>query len=493
MDVVETILDLTDSEKEIVFGENYKRGDELKALQALEWLISDKKMLNDPVFKSTLTINENSLKNRAVKEGVYSQSKTWGRTLVDLYEAYYMKSVYPNYFMRIKPNMSTEMFSSYRKYVSRMLRLNESGYADPIVTFEDIDEKLKYEEVKNILKISIHLGQRKLLLSEVQFLTRIEEENPGSSEYTIVYAGAAPSIHTSYLSTLFPRAKFLLVDPNDFDIQAPFVMLTNKRDKKEESLGKDRYRFICRAFVKKNTKMQIINGYFTGDLAEVIREIIGKDTYFISDIRTNIIGKVSHTFDIIWNNCQQYNWIKTMEPVLSLLKFRHPFYNEKDEEFYEYYDDYSDDFLKSKELGLDFLENFRTKRFVYFDGVVNVQAFPGQASTESRLITDGKSLKDYGEYQDYEDVFCYYNLTNRSLRLHKNGNSSRNEGFDHCNDCALENSIWENYNRLRGSKKKVIEYVKDTNKSTRRNLLNGNHGKFFKNYTEAEILSMSGI
>jgi hypothetical protein len=57
----------------------------------------------------------------------------------------------------------------------------------------------------------IHWGQRKLLLSEIEFLTKFSV--PGA---TVLYAGAAPGTHTLYLIELFPELKFVLVDPAPF-------------------------------------------------------------------------------------------------------------------------------------------------------------------------------------------------------------------------------------------------------------------------------------
>eukprot|EP00961_Rhodomonas_salina_P002887 39493-Rhodomonas_salina.1 len=48
-------------------------------------------------------------------------------------------------------------------------------------------------------KTVVHWGQRKLLLSELEFLTA-----HGAAGATVVYAGAAPGTHTRYLLELFP-------------------------------------------------------------------------------------------------------------------------------------------------------------------------------------------------------------------------------------------------------------------------------------------------
>jgi hypothetical protein len=57
-------------------------------------------------------------------------------------------------------------------------------------------------------------GQRKLLLSEIEFLTLFAR--PGD---VVVYAGAAPGYHIPYLLDLFPFIKMVLVDPRQFGCQ----------------------------------------------------------------------------------------------------------------------------------------------------------------------------------------------------------------------------------------------------------------------------------
>jgi hypothetical protein len=92
------------------------------------------------------------------------------------------------------------------------------------------------------VKTVIHWGQRKLLLSEVEFLTLY-----GHLSSVVVYAGAAPGTHTGYLARLFPQHRFVLLDP------APFTV-------------RETDRILCR------------NELFTDDVA---REFAGKGVLFI--------------------------------------------------------------------------------------------------------------------------------------------------------------------------------------------------------------------
>jgi len=74
----------------------------------------------------------------------------------------------------------------------------------------------RYGEFKTVL----HWGQRKLFFSELEFFLRYTSSRlpqPGKEVLQqVVYAGAAPGIHTNYLSDLFPGLRFHLVDPAPF-------------------------------------------------------------------------------------------------------------------------------------------------------------------------------------------------------------------------------------------------------------------------------------
>jgi hypothetical protein len=111
---------------------------------------------------------------------------------------------------------------------------------------------------------TVHFGQRKLHLSEIEFLTNFCKEldeyveyslKKASSDVVLIYAGAAPGIHISKLSDMFPFIKFVLIDPADFH-------------------------------VKETERIQIIQEYFTDQMArELKKEYTNQTILFISDIR----------------------------------------------------------------------------------------------------------------------------------------------------------------------------------------------------------------
>jgi cap2 methyltransferase len=132
-----------------------------------------------------------------------------------------------------------------------------------------------------------HWRQRKLLLSEIEFLTNsIKDEN-----YLIIYAGAAPGTHLNYLSSLFPQVKFILIDRNEF--------VTNQTD-----------------------NIKIESKEFTEDLAKKYSEK-DKNILFICHIRTFTTYE-NLKRDIEKDISNLVIWQTIMNPCASLLTFRLP-------------------------------------------------------------------------------------------------------------------------------------------------------------------------
>lgn len=131
-----------------------------------------------------------------------------------------------------------------------------------------------------------HWGQRKLFLTEIEFLTRYAEDNP----YLVVYAGAAPGLHIPFLSQLFPRLEFVLIDEKDFPFQG-----TEKIRIRSERFSKD----LARRYCEDNRKV-----------------------LFICNVRT-YRAQSDATNDLKEDLQNQVDWYDTLRPQMSLLNFRH--------------------------------------------------------------------------------------------------------------------------------------------------------------------------
>ena len=354
----------------------------------------------------------------------------------------------------------------YNKVINLVLK--------PTVQFEDIAYRLTYCPSNDIKKTSLHIGQRKLFMNELQFLTQYT--NP-AEKVLCVYAGAAPSNKTGLLSDLFPNVTFLLVDPNPFVIVGKKPIYLSKKNLFD-------YTEATQVLAKIGTApIYIINGLFTNVLATAVSKITSP-VVFISDIRTvqDSTG-IAKSFDVIWNQSMQYNWVVMIKPRASMLKFRHPFYEDLTPDFRKLCETapYAADFKLSKKYGIDFVTNAENRHLVYLAGTIYIQPWAGISSTESRLVVDNiLEIQDLVNFSEYEDKFYYYNNIERFCVNHYNDNADKSLGFDHCNDCALENYIWKKYLLKHPSTYNVKTLVTKLSAITSRGLLRDTHGKLFE-------------
>jgi len=224
------------------------------------------------------------------------------------------------------------------------------------------------------IKTMVHWGQRKLLMSELEFL--IFFWNPQEVPHpTIVYAGAACGDHIPLLLTFFPSIDSLhLYDPAPFNIQA-------------------------------TDKIHIYNQLFTFKEA---KEWAGRtDVFFISDIRTGdytIMSSDENELSILADMEFQKQCVEIMNPVQSHLKFRLP---------------YSD--FDAKYLQLE-----------YLDGYVFLQPWAPYTSTETRLIpirspdSENYQTKTWDALK-YEEQLFYHNTVNRSNQIYLNPLGFKND------------------------------------------------------------------
>jgi len=151
--------------------------------------------------------------------------------------------------------------------------------------------RLKYRRRRGEEKTVIHWGQRKLFLSELEFLTMYGV--PGA---LVVYAGAAPGTHTRYLIELFPELKFVLVDP------APFS-----------------------SKLTEGPRCVLRQQLFTDDVA---REFEGLgNVLFMCDIRSCDWSQMNNEEvedKVLEDMLSQQRWHDIIRPIKSMLKFRLP-------------------------------------------------------------------------------------------------------------------------------------------------------------------------
>lgn len=261
---------------------------------------------------------------------------------------------------------------------------------------------------------AIHLGQRKLLISEIEFLTRIikraTELGPDGFApvspapgflYTLLYVGAAPGQHIPILSEMFPEVKFVLYDP------APFAIKPTKAIEIHQELFTD----------------ELVAQYATDGKKE-------NHLLFVSDIRSaprtgyQDTDTVDPEFEdeVRKNLAQQRRWVEQLRPVRSLLKFRLPFTDEADKATTE-----------------------------YFDGVVNFQAYAPPQSAETRLEVGNKPKIITYNHTTYEQQMFYFNT---QYRVQSFVHYNRRYGWSY--DTIREFFVLKKYIALRGEGEKAI-------------------------------------
>lgn len=423
----------------------------------------------------------------------------------------------------------------------QFLKMNKKTYLEiinqkecpTIKYFTDIHKELQYEFHIGHSGTIIHIGQLKLMLTEIEFLTNCLEKYDQPA--LLVYAGSAPSNHMSCVSDLFPKTKFLLIDPNEHEImfydehkkhfnhysetfrnQVLYFkagIRTRTKENKDDiinqydfdshkiiqvsrdspltvSFDKDKYLEMMELIhTDQKYTYYILEDFFTDDLSIILKNY---KTYFCSDIRTNIgatdFSNYPIDLDILWNSAQQYIWLNNMQPLKCMLKFRCPYMNEKIDEIPTFQGNTLD---KAKKMGIDFVDDYQKGIFRYFKPEsIYIQSFPGPTSSETRLITsDYKTLIEFNP-KEYENKLFYYNRFIRTYCFHNNKKYFDHRlGLDACADCDLMIKIYEDYfdkffqNKNPDAIKKLIWH---SIKTIKKNLLINKHGKFFKPYIKIE-------
>lgn len=170
---------------------------------------------------------------------------------------------------------------------------------------------------KLIVNFCIKAGQRKLFLSELEFLCAY----PGID---VLYIGAAPGIHIAGLVKLFPNIKFYLYDPRDFfdglkdytniEIHQKFF------DKTDAAKYKGKVLLISDIRTGESIENIEIDMKFQKEWCEIVKPHMallkfrlpfteGKTTYFKGDVYTQPHIGTQALETKLWTDCKNYtNW-----------------------------------------------------------------------------------------------------------------------------------------------------------------------------------------
>ncbi|KAK7195781.1 Poly A polymerase regulatory subunit [Novymonas esmeraldas] len=207
----------------------------------------------------------------------------------------------------------------------------------------------------------LHYGQRKLMLSEVEFLAAIAKRPASPKKVLIVYAGAACGLHLPFLFSLFPAFDFVLIDP------APFCQ--EVRDIASRAEG-------C--------VLELVEGVCTPELCLRLRRTYC-DThaiFLVSDIRsgqpTGMSQNQEHTAMIEQDNSAQREWCFSLEVEAAMLKFHPPYPATQDRG--------SDKYSAADKTA---------EEYTYLDGTLLLGVWAPKSSSEVRLVVVGPFRRGY--------------------------------------------------------------------------------------------------
>ena len=250
--------------------------------------------------------------------------------------------------------------------------------------------KLPYRELNlNNLRSTRHIGQRKLLLSEIEFITLMYQKYKLNNKKKVIllYVGSAPGYHIPILVKLFPNLYFYLYDPEPFTI-------------------------------KDNTHIKIINNFFMNkDIEKFYKKALKKPLLFVSDIRDPFYDK--EKTDQLQNDMRlQQDWAIGIKPLGAMFKFRLLFNN-------------------------DFTN--------YLFGESYLPVWGPLETTETRLICNKDNTENWTKYKlysnkDHEQRMFYFNNCYRMNLF--NHNVFNVPGICHCFDCTSEVVIMSLYMKV---------------------------------------------
>lgn len=227
----------------------------------------------------------------------------------------------------------------------------------------------KPTSAREVVQKGLHFGQRKLMLSELEYLVPILKR-AGSSQVLVVYAGAANGLHLPFLFSCFPNCKFILIDP------APFC-------DELENMFKNNHPQL----------LDLIHDCCTDDICARIRQQFTEYAiHFISDIRSGNppdLTNYEHTQLINKDNEMQRGWCVALGASSAMLKFHPPYPAQRE-------DDLTPESVR------------------YVPGTMLWGVWGPKSTTEVRLVATAP-FESTHEYNclEHEQQCYYYNTTSR--------------------------------------------------------------------------------
>lgn len=289
-----------------------------------------------------------------------------------------------------------------------------------------------------------HMGQRKLLLSEIQLLTeyyRMYYDVETDIHPVVMYVGGSPGNHLVFLHKMFPYVKFILIDgalKPGFDER--LASITFKRKKVFELHVKMFTDEMCAEYVTKFKKNNLV---------------------FVSDIRSSNKDTILFEAQVAGDMELQKKWIDLLQPRLSMIKFR-PVYLDAQLSY-----DVERTLKEIKNIKSNFAIWKNFPNITFYEGTILFQIWARSISGETRFMVHQRDLKTSKEYEftAYEEIMSFHNNYTRVYKFVKGVDEfdsflkKEDNKYCDCYDCVGELKIFKNY--LLFAKQTVYNRIKD--------------------------------
>jgi hypothetical protein len=279
------------------------------------------------------------------------------------------------------------------------------------INFET-DITMSYSKGHKVTKGGIHWGQRKLLLSEIDFFTHFLKRGEKAVAY---YIGAAPFDHGRILLEMFPDLTFVLCDPRD---------VWSDELRQEANRSHPRVIIEC-GWVDEEHIKNLISEVATEGRGTFKVETIRKATkvFFVSDIRSTSTLEVG-TID---------NEVKVHDDMLLQQKLA--------QQFGDAMTAIGKQFAASFKFRMPFFDEIGGSDYSYLGGILKTQPWSRPKSTELRLWWTPEDGQITYNKKKLEDIMMYHNSVLRDATFGSTGMV----GYCECHDCHYEIQIMSSY------------------------------------------------
>ena len=281
-------------------------------------------------------------------------------------------------------SIQNAILSKSERNINYYITEKETNQFEPSMIILDFnkDKKIDYFEGSEVKKVLFVVwGQMKLLVGDIYFLT-VECKLKATDEFTYVIAGSYTGEHYSILMYMYPNMTLHLWDPKFKQVHIDkYKKIAISLISEDEDPKREMKRFSKQFKINGiDESFENSSGMFTEGIAKKYSKM---NVYFASDVRT-AKGINPSEKEIIQDMKMQAEWVKTMQPIKSCLKFILPYVTPG---------------ITEKDAGT-------TK---YLKGKIFKQIFTSRISTECRLIPDSDYKETTYNNKAYESIMFYYN------------------------------------------------------------------------------------